>query len=67
MAPATESQPINPPELAWLFKASEFLLRLNEASPIFMRHGAILAGPPRPHPECIQLMQRALPMLLRNS
>jgi len=45
------SQPSNPPELAWLLDASESLLPLTESNPIYVRHGTIVEGPPRPHPE----------------
>ncbi len=48
---AVTSQPSNPHELAWLLDASESLLPLNESNPIYVRHGKILEGPPRPHPE----------------
>jgi hypothetical protein len=46
-----KSSPPSPPELAWLFQASESLLPLTESSPVFLRHGVIQEGPPRPHPE----------------
>ena len=51
MASAIQSQPSNPSELAWLLDASESLLPVSESSPIFLRHGTIMEGPPRPHPE----------------
>jgi AraC-like DNA-binding protein len=48
---AVNSQRSNPPELSWLLDASESLLPLSESSPIYVRHGKIVEGPPRPHPE----------------
>ena len=48
---AVTSQSSNPPELVWLLDASESLLPLSESNPIYVRHGTIEEGPPRPHPE----------------
>ncbi len=39
------------PELAWLLEVTESRQPLSETSPIWIRHGEILAGPPTPHPE----------------
>lgn len=51
MSSEVKLAPHNPPQLAWLVEASEFLPPLSESSPIFVRHGVIQEGPPRPHPE----------------
>src|SRR5690242_15204514 len=48
---SVESQPSNPPELAWLIDVSESLLPLSESSPVYVSHGTVDQGPPRPHPE----------------
>ncbi len=51
MSPLIQSEPSNPAELAWLVDASESLFPINESNPIFVRHGSVAKGPPRPHPE----------------
>ena len=37
--------------LNWLLEATESRQPLNETSPIWVRHGSVLEGPPAPHPE----------------
>lgn len=43
--------PTKLPELAWLLDVTESHQPLSETSPIWVRHGVVLSGPPIPHPE----------------
>ena len=45
------ARPTRTPDLAWLLDVTESRQPLSEHSPIWVRHGAVHAGPPTPHPE----------------
>jgi AraC-like DNA-binding protein len=56
-----QAQSSAPTELAWLVDVAESMIPLSEFSPIYVRHGVVKEGPPRPHPEwhpCCEISMR---------
>ena len=45
------ARPTRTPDLSWLLDVTESRQPLSENSPIWVRHGVVIEGPPTPHPE----------------
>jgi AraC-like DNA-binding protein/mannose-6-phosphate isomerase-like protein (cupin superfamily) len=51
-APNVSAKPTNVVELSWLLDVTESRQPVSESSPIWVREGTVLEGPPTAHPEC---------------